>query len=159
VDAATEADRVRAGRQVLPVGTAGRGPSRGGAVHRRPARCAGAELDLYLPYGPFADLASHRQWVERACSADDPLFYAIIDTDTDTDAATGAVAERAVGVLSHLRVQPEVGSVEVGHVHYSPLLQRSRAATEAQFLLMRHAFEGLGPGSRGRRNTGSLDRS
>lgn len=113
----------------------------------------------YLPYGPFADLASHRQWVERACSADDPLFYAIIDTDTDTDAATGAVAERAVGVLSHLRVQPEVGSVEVGHVHYSPLLQRSRAATEAQFLLMRHAFEGLGPGSRGRRNTGSLDRS
>lgn len=94
----------------------------------------------YLPYGPFADLTSYRQWMAQACQADDPLFYAIIDTDSATDAA----AEHAVGVLSYLRVQPEVGSVEVGHVHYSPLLQRRRAATEAQFLLMRYAFEDRG---------------
>lgn len=94
----------------------------------------------YLPYGPFADLGSYRQWAEQGACADDPLFYAIIDTDS----ATGAVARRAVGVLSYLRIQPEVGSVEVGHVHYSPLLQRRRAATEAQFLLMCHAFDELG---------------
>jgi RimJ/RimL family protein N-acetyltransferase len=90
----------------------------------------------YLPYGPFADLASYRQWVAQVCTGDDPMFYAIIDTDT----ATGAT-EQAVGVLSYLRVQAEVGSIEVGHVHYSPLLQRRRGATEAQFLLMRHAFD------------------
>lgn len=94
----------------------------------------------YLPYGPFADLSSYRRWVGQACDTNDPLFYAIIDTDL----ASGVTVELAVGVLSYLRIQPELGSIEVGHVHYSPLLQRRRAATEAQFLLMRHAFEDLG---------------
>lgn len=93
----------------------------------------------YLPYGPFADLASYRRWAARVCITDDPLFYAVIDTDS----AGGAAAERAVGVLSYLRVQQENGTIEVGHVHYSPLLQRRRGSTEAQFLLMRHAFEDL----------------
>lgn len=93
----------------------------------------------YLPYGPFDGLASYRQWVAQAGSTEDPLFYAVIETDS----ATGA-AERAVGVLSFLRIQPEIGSIEVGHVHYSPLLQRRRAGTEAQFLMMRHAFDDLG---------------
>lgn len=104
------------------------------------------QLDLrgeswtYLPYGPFDDLESYRRWVARVGQADDPMFYAIIDTDS----STGSVPERAIGVLSYLRIQPEAGSIEVGHVHYSPLLQRRRAATEAQFLLMRHAFDDLG---------------
>jgi RimJ/RimL family protein N-acetyltransferase len=94
----------------------------------------------YLPYGPFADLGSYRRWAEQVSRSDDPLFYAVIDTDS----AAGSVAERAVGVLSYLRVQPEAGSIEVGHVHYSPLLQRHRAATETQLLFMRHAFAELG---------------
>lgn len=95
----------------------------------------------YLPYGPFADLASYRDWVSQVCRSDDPCFYAIVDTDS----TSGVVAVAgAVGVASYLRVQPEVGSIEVGHVHYSPLLQRRRTATEAQFLLMSHAFEDLG---------------
>lgn len=106
-------------------------------ANRRDGR---GESWTYLPYGPFVDLESYRQWVEQACSVDDPLFYAIIDTDSPS----GSVAERAVGVLSYLRIQPEVGSIEVGHVHYSPILQRRRAATEAQYLLMSHAFDGLG---------------
>ncbi len=94
----------------------------------------------YLPYGPFADLASYRQWIEQVCRADDLHFYAIIDIDP----ATGSIGERAVGVLSYLRVQPDAGSIEVGHVHYSRVLQRSRPATEAQYLLMHHAFQDLG---------------
>ena len=31
-------------------------------------------------------------------------------------------------------------SIEVGHVNYSPLLQRTPAATEAMFLMMQRAF-------------------
>lgn len=95
----------------------------------------------YLPYGPFADLASYRDWVLQVCGRDDPRFYAIIDPDASAGSVAGA---GAVGVVSFLRVQPEVGSIEVGHVHYSPRLQRHRAATEAQYLLMSHAFEDLG---------------
>lgn len=70
----------------------------------------------------------------------DPLFDAVIDTDPRSDEGTTG---RAVGVLSLLRVQPDVGSIEVGHVHYSPSLQRRRAATEAQYLLMAYAFDDL----------------
>jgi RimJ/RimL family protein N-acetyltransferase len=95
----------------------------------------------YLPYGPFADLAAYSEWVLQVCGDEDPRFYAIIDTDASSGSAAGI---GAVGVVSYLRIQPEVGCIEVGHVHYSPRLQRRRAATEAQYLLMSHAFDDLG---------------
>jgi RimJ/RimL family protein N-acetyltransferase len=47
----------------------------------------------------------------------------------------------AVGVASYLRIRPDCGSIEVGHLNFSPRLQRTPAATEAMFLMMRHAFE------------------
>lgn len=87
----------------------------------------------YLPYGPFPTFADYRSWVENAARSADPLFYAIIDR------ADG----KAVGVASYLRIDPAQGSIEVGHLHFSPRLQGSTAATEAMFLLMDHAF-GLG---------------
>ncbi len=99
----------------------------------------------YLPYGPFEALASYRTWVDDVSGSDDPCFYAIVDQPADADTTTGtAGAVRAVGVASYLRIQLEAGSIEVGHVHYSPILQRRRAATEAQYLLMSYAFEDLG---------------
>src|SRR5690348_15871289 len=48
---------------------------------------------------------------------------------------------KAAGVASYLRITPAAGSIEVGHIHYSPRLQRRPAATEATFLMMRWAFE------------------
>jgi RimJ/RimL family protein N-acetyltransferase len=87
----------------------------------------------YLPYGPFAGFADFRHWVGKVAQADDPLFFAILDTDG-----------RAVGVASYLRIDPVMGSIEVGHIHYSPLLQRTRAATEAMYLMAWRAFEELG---------------
>jgi len=84
----------------------------------------------YLPYGPFENLTSYHSWMEQFCAGTDPLFYAII---------TGA--QDAVGVASYLRIDPAKGSIEVGHLNYSPWLQRTRAATEAMFLMMKHAFE------------------
>jgi RimJ/RimL family protein N-acetyltransferase len=84
----------------------------------------------YLTYGPFATPADYHDWMERTCRGDDPLFFALVD------AATG----RAVGVASYLRIDPANGCIEVGHLAYSPLLQRTPAATEAMFLMMSHAF-------------------
>jgi RimJ/RimL family protein N-acetyltransferase len=84
----------------------------------------------YLPYGPFASLDGYRAWVEQRCAAMDPQFYAVILP------ATG----RAVGVASYLRMDPAAGSIEVGHINYSPLLQRTPAATEAMALMMARAF-------------------
>lgn len=85
----------------------------------------------YLPYGPFAALADYRAWAAAMAAKSDPLFFAVVP------AATG----RAAGVASYLRIDPAAGSIEVGHIAYSPLLQRTPAATEALYLLMRQAFE------------------
>jgi RimJ/RimL family protein N-acetyltransferase len=43
-----------------------------------------------------------------------------------------------------MRVQPEAGSIEVGHIHFSPALQQSRAGTEAHYLLGTYVFDQLG---------------
>lgn len=85
----------------------------------------------YLAYGPFPTLESYRAWMSTACCGNDPLFFAILAKPSD----------RPVGVASYLRIMPGQGSIEVGHIHYSPLLKQTPAATEAMYLLMRRAFE------------------
>jgi len=88
----------------------------------------------YLPYGPFANVEECLNWIEKTCLGDDPLFHAIIDTGTG----------RAVGVASYLRIEPGVGVIEVGHINYAPVLQKTRGATEAMYLMMRRVFSELG---------------
>ena len=85
----------------------------------------------YLIDDPIATEEEYRQWVVKTCLGDDPLFHVIIDR----------VAERAVGIAAYMRINPEYGSIEVGHVHFSPLLQRTPAATEAMYFMMKRAFE------------------
>ena len=85
----------------------------------------------YLPYGPFEVLEDFRVWLEQQSSTCDPLFFAIVDPSSG----------EAIGVASYLRISPSCGSIEVGHLHFSLKLQRTPAATEAMFLMMRHAFE------------------
>jgi RimJ/RimL family protein N-acetyltransferase len=85
----------------------------------------------YLAYGPFRDLASYRAWLASECLGSDPLFFAVIDR------ADG----RPAGLVSYLRIAPAAGSIEVGHIHYAPRLQRTPAATEAMYLMMKQAFE------------------
>ena len=85
----------------------------------------------YLPYGPFQTFDDYRVWLVQQSQANDPLFYAVVDLSS----------EEAVGVASYLRITPVSGSIEVGHLTFSPKLQRTPAATEAMFLMMSHAFE------------------
>jgi RimJ/RimL family protein N-acetyltransferase len=85
----------------------------------------------YLPYGPFASVDAYRDWVGSVTRDGDPMFYAIVRQEDG----------RAVGVASYLRVAPVAGSIEVGHINYSPLLQRHPGATETMYLMMKWAFE------------------
>jgi len=85
----------------------------------------------YLPYGPFASFDQYAGWLHGVAAGADPMFHAIIDL------ASGD----AVGVASYLRIDPAAGSIEVGHINYSPKLQRTIAATEAMYLMMKRAFE------------------
>ncbi|KAJ4580343.1 hypothetical protein HRR83_003291 [Exophiala dermatitidis] len=43
-----------------------------------------------------------------------------------------------------MRIDPNHRVVEVGNILFSPALQRTRAATEAMYLLARYVFEDLG---------------
>lgn len=88
----------------------------------------------YLAYGPFALLDAYRAWAEGVAAGDDPLFHTVI--------AKGS--GQAVGVASYLRIEPAVGVIEVGHIAYSPVLQKTVAATEAMYLMMRRVFDELG---------------
>ena len=85
----------------------------------------------YLPYGPFEGFETYLRWMNSACLGDDPLFFSIID----------GVSGRAVGVASFMRIDPVMGVIEVGHLGFSPSLQRRPAATAALVLMMRRAFE------------------
>lgn len=88
----------------------------------------------YMGYGPFASLDDYRQWVATTGSGDDPLFHTIFDR------ATG----KASGVASLMRIDTKMGVIETGHIAYSPVLQKTRAATESVYLLMRRVFDELG---------------
>ncbi len=88
----------------------------------------------YLPYGPFDNFESFESWLRDVKRGDDLFFHAVIDLRT----------EEAVGIASYLRINPDDGVIEVGHIHFSPLLQRTTLATEAMFLMMSRVFDELG---------------
>jgi RimJ/RimL family protein N-acetyltransferase len=95
---------------------------------------AGESLFRYLPYGPFAGFDEFKAWLEQCAASKDPLFLAIIDLESDSPR----------GMASFMRMAPEHGVIEIGHIWFAPSLQRTRSATEAIYLMARHAFDGLG---------------
>jgi RimJ/RimL family protein N-acetyltransferase len=88
----------------------------------------------YLPYGPYGSVTEMHERVARMQQSDDPLFYAICPLPE----------AKPQGVASYLRITPEHGTIEIGHIWFGTSLQRTTAATEAIFLLARHAFDELG---------------
>lgn len=96
--------------------------------------CTGAGIAgfTYLPANPPASMEEWRQRLEKHAASQDPLFFTLFDE-------TG----RAAGLCAYLRIAPDHGSIEIGHIHLAPALQQTRAATEIQYLLMRHAFDDL----------------
>ena len=88
----------------------------------------------YLFSGPFETAADYRRYAVAAARSADPRHFAVIDVTT----------EKAVGTLALMRIDPKHGVIEVGAVMFSPLLQRTRMSTEAQFLLMAYVFDTLG---------------
>jgi RimJ/RimL family protein N-acetyltransferase len=84
-------------------------------------------------YGPFADEPTFADWIASRVTLEDPYSYAIVNASGD-----------AVGITTLMDVRTAARSVEVGHIVYSPALQRTPLGTEAQYLLARYAFETLG---------------
>ena len=87
-------------------------------------------MDIPAP-GPYGSRAEYRAYLEKCSASEDPLFFAIVD----------AGLERATGLGSYLRIDPAHGVDRGGAPAFSPLLQRTPAATEAMYLMMRQVFE------------------
>jgi RimJ/RimL family protein N-acetyltransferase len=88
----------------------------------------------YLGYGPFPSEAAFASWVRDCAASADPIWYAIADQEQG----------RFLGVATFMDIQPKVGGIEIGHIWFGPELQRTRAATEALYLMMRYALDDLG---------------
>ncbi|MBN2906387.1 MAG: GNAT family N-acetyltransferase [Rhodobacteraceae bacterium] len=97
-------------------------------LHR--ANGTGEALWTYLPYGPFPSAAQYHRWMRDVIATEDPVFYAIRNTQTG----------KCGGIISYLRITPQAGTIEIGHVNFSPELQRTRAASEAAMLMIGWAF-------------------
>ncbi|WP_237215263.1 GNAT family N-acetyltransferase [Falsiroseomonas oryziterrae] len=122
-------------------------PHRGAAVTLEPLAVrhaedlwAAAQADpagagwAYMGYGPFPDAAAMRRHVAAFAAQHDPMAWAVRPHRSG----------RVEGWLTLMEIQPANAAIEIGHIWFSPRLQRTRAATEAMFLLMRHAMDDLG---------------
>ena len=88
-------------------------------------------LWTYMGDGPCASVEAYISWVTTSSASEDPIYYAIIDQQTGT----------ALGHASYLRMAPEMGSIEVGNILFTAALQKTRAAPETMYLMMKHAFD------------------
>jgi len=107
-------------------------PSHAEALFDANAKAEDMRNWTYLPYGPFANREEFRAWIERSARLDDPVFYAVLEP-----------RGRAIGIASFLRIDRANGVIEIGHLNFSPELQRTAAATEAIYLLLECAFDKL----------------
>lgn len=103
------------------------------ALHRAYAGNSMGQLWTYMAHGPFADGTAFAAWVEQVADRADPLFFHLARRDGTP-----------VGVAALMRVQPEIGVIEIGSITLTPQAQRSREATEVLFLLMQYAMDDLG---------------
>jgi RimJ/RimL family protein N-acetyltransferase len=106
------------------------------------------EQELFAAYMQAPDgrdwtyLVSHRPettqdfnaYLTKLEKSADPLHFTIIDSSTN----------KAVGTAALMRIEPAHGVIEVGSITFSPLLKKTRAATESMYLMMRRAFDELG---------------
>ena len=114
-----------------PVDAAEHASSLYALAHARPKD---ETLWTYLAYGPFPDQGAFERWLAERARSEDPLFFSLVERTSG----------QAAGMASYLNIVPAHGCIEIGHIWFAPPLQKSRAATEAIFLLARHVFDELG---------------
>ncbi len=86
-------------------------------------------LWTYMPFGPFHRVDELEATIEAMIGYPDWVPYAIV------------VDGQALGFASYLRAQPGDGVIEIGAIAFSPPLQKTTAATESLYLMIRNVFE------------------
>ncbi len=91
------------------------------------------QLWLRMPCGPFADVHAHAAFLREWQATPNVIAFVVRDTST----------QRILGSISLMSIRAEHGVAELGNIWYAPAAQRTKANTEACFLLLRHCFEKL----------------
>jgi RimJ/RimL family protein N-acetyltransferase len=105
----------------------------GDALWKAAGGIQNAALWQYMPGGPFLERQDFDKAIGDSAKNAEMVFFAIIDQ----------VTGQAAGECAFLNIKPNHRSVEVGHLMFSPQLQRTRGATEALYLMARYAFDQL----------------
>lgn len=87
----------------------------------------------YLPDGPYESAEQLRTMLASAARLDDPLYFTLAPL----------AEQRPAGLAAYQRITPDFGVIEIGHIWFGAPLRRTAAATEAIYLLSRHAFDDL----------------
>lgn len=93
-----------------------------------------ADRFLWLAEFPPKSRNEFESWLDKAEASADPLYFTVVDK------ASGRIAGRQ----TLMRIDPANGVIEIGNIYWGPLASRRPAATEAQFLFMKYAFDDLG---------------
>jgi RimJ/RimL family protein N-acetyltransferase len=88
----------------------------------------------WLPDFPPQTRADFQPWLDKVQASEDPLFFTVIDK------ASGRIAGRQ----TLMRIDAANGVIEIGNIYWGPIISRRPAATEAQYLFMKYAFDTLG---------------
>jgi len=86
---------------------------------------------LYLPYGPFSTLDEFRDWITTTTSINETILYTVCDVDNGYP----------LGFFGYRQIDLYHGLIEIGHVNFSSALRRTRAASEALYILLNNVFE------------------
>ncbi|NNF65386.1 MAG: GNAT family N-acetyltransferase, partial [Acidimicrobiia bacterium] len=85
-------------------------------------------LWTYMGIGPFSSSEALAYAVDHLARTRGWVPYALL------------VDDLAVGFAAYLRIDPAIGSIEIGSIVFGPSLEKTAAATEALFLMIDHAF-------------------
>lgn len=88
----------------------------------------------YMSFGPWKNVAEVEALIAGFYADPNAAFWAV------RPVTTGRVA----GFLSLMNIEPKNAAIELGNIWFGPELRRTRAATEAMFLALRHAADDLG---------------
>ena len=92
------------------------------------------KLWRYMPRGPFADVEEQAAFLREWQATPNVVAFAARD----------AATQHCLGSISIMSIRAEHGVAELGNIWYAPAAQRTKANTEACYLLLRHCFEDLG---------------
>jgi RimJ/RimL family protein N-acetyltransferase len=85
----------------------------------------------WLPDLPPENRSAFQPWLDKSAASPDPMFWTVIDKES------GKIAGRQ----TLMRIDPTYGVIEIGNIYWGPLISRKPAATEAQFLFTKYAFD------------------